>query len=526
MGGGTTPPPDHPQAAPDAPGPTPLRRLTIREYNNTLRDLLGVAPVAGRELGVDQDAGGFAIGGPVTTSGDAARLLDVAEQIAASAAARIATLVPCAAVPADAAGQGECARKFVVQFGRRAFRRPLAADEVSDLVGVYEQHRGPPINHDFAQSIRSVVAAMLMSPFFLYRAELGGTAPVKDGALVRFNPHETASRLSYALWGSMPDDQLFAEADAGRLATPEQIAGQARRLLKDPRARDTLADFHLQWLHVDGLPREQPKEPRFAEYSPQLVQAMLDETAAFASEVFSSTGSLETLLTSTATVVDPALARLYGASVSGSGPQPVTLDAKQRGGILTQASFLATHATSSESNPVRRGAVVLRRLLCTEIEVPDDMDVGTVKMPAPGITTRERFAEHALNPCAGCHRLTDPIGFAFEHYDAIGAHRTTDQGKPVDASGEMSLSWGQLRFQNAIELAQGLARADEVRDCMATQWLRYLLRRGDTPGDRASLAEAGAAFRSSSWDLRELLVALTRTRSFTHRAPSIGEVLQ
>ncbi|HXU83653.1 MAG TPA: DUF1592 domain-containing protein [Polyangia bacterium] len=508
-GGTVTPPP----MGPNAPGAAPLRRLTVREYNNTLRDLLGIAP-ASRDLGVDQDAGGFAVGGPVTTSGDAARLLDAAEQLAAGAAAKIGTLVPCAPVPADAAAQGDCAKKFINQFGRRAFRRPLAPEEAADLFAVYSAHRGGDINQPFDQAIRSVVAAMLSSPFFLYRAEGANLPPVKEQGLVRFNPHELASRLSYTLWGSMPDDALFAEVDAGRLTTPEQIEAQARRMLKDPKIADAIADFHLQWLYVDGLPKEPPKDPKFTAYTPQLVEAMLKETAAFANEVFAGDGKLERLLTGTPSAIDPALAKLYGA------PDPT-----QRAGVLTQASFLAMHANAADTNPVRRGAVVLRRLLCNDVQPPVNMDVGQPKPPAPGLTTRERFAEHAENPCATCHRLTDPIGFAFENYDAIGAWRTTEQGKAIDASGTLALSGSDLKFKNAVELARGLAGAKDVRECLATQWLRYFTRRNESAGDTASLEAANAAFASSGYDMRELLVALTKTRAFTHRSPSVGEVL-
>jgi hypothetical protein len=246
---------------------------------------------------------------------------------------------------------------------------------------------------------------------------------------------------------------------------------------------------------------------------------MLAETAAFANDVYGSGGGLDRLLTSTVAVGDPALAKLYGTTAGG------TPDPAQRAGILTQASFLAMHANAGETNPVRRGAVVLRRLLCNDIQPPVNMDVGQPKMPAPGLTTRQRFAEHAMNPCASCHRLTDPIGFAFENYDAVGAWRTSEQGQQVDASGTLTLDGGSITFKNAVELARGLAKSSEVRDCMATQWLRYFLRRNEGDGDTASLQAARAAFAKSSYDLRELLVALTGTRAFTHRSPSPGEVL-
>ena len=183
------------------------------------------------------------------------------------------------------------------------------------------------------------------------------------------------------------------------------------------------------------------------------------------------------------------------------------------------------HAEAGESHPVKRGATILRRLLCTEIEPPVDMNIPQPQAPAPGLTTRQRFAMHALNPCATCHRLTDGIGFAFENYDAIGAYRTMDQGKPVDASGSVVLASGEITFKNAVELAQRLARSKEVQDCVATQWLRYFLRREELMGDQASLQSATDAFRRSSYDMRELLVALVKTRAFSYRKPSAGEVL-
>jgi hypothetical protein len=520
-GGGAAPTPD----APNVPGPAPLRRLTIAEYDRTVRDLLGDTSGAGREFAIDQDAGGFRAGGPVSTALDASRLLEAADSLASGAAARLQTLLPCPTVPTDLGAQSDCARQFIVQFGRRAFRRPLGPDEVNDLLAVYTAHRGPAIGSAFPEAIKAVLSAMLVSPNFLYHLELGTAPPLRDGGVLRFNAHEMASRLSYSLWGTMPDDQLFREADAGRLLTPEQLEQQARRMLKDPRAAEAIADFHLQWLDIDGLPDAPPKDARFKDYTPALVQAMLDETSAFAREIMTSSGSLATLLTGTSTTVDPALARLYGVAVTGTGPQRVTLDATQRAGILTQASFLAMHAETGESHPVKRGATVLRRLLCIEVEQPPNLNVPQPQQPAPGLTTRERFAMHAMNPCATCHQLTDPIGFAFESYDAVGAYRTTDQGKPVDASGTLVLPSGEIRFKDAVELVHAFAGNKDVEACVATQWLRYLLRRSELRGDQSSLQAATDAFRRSSDDVRELLVALVKTRAFTHRTPSAGEVL-
>jgi hypothetical protein len=523
-GAGATP------GAPAEPGTAPLRRLTIREYSNTVRDLLGVTATAS-SLSVDQDAAGFDIGGPVSTSIDASRLLDSADQLATAATAKITSLISCPNLAPDPASESACATSFIQQFGKRAFRRPLDSDEVADLMAVFTNHRDPAIGAAFPDAIRAVVAAMLSSPFFLYRAELGSTKPLRDGMFVRFSPYEMASRLSYGLWSTMPDDTLFAEAEAGRLSTPAQIEAQARRMLKDARLRDTITDFHRQWLEIDSFETEPPKDARFKDYTPALVAAMMAETTTFANDLFAgpqASGSLDQLFTSTTTTVDPALAKLYGVAnvAAGTTPQTVTLNPAERAGILTQAAYIAMHSDAAESHPVKRGAAMLRRVFCTEIVPPVNMDVGEAKPPAPGLTTRERYAEHAMQPCATCHRMTDPIGFAFENYDAIGAYRATEQGKPVDATGVMTFTSGEFKFKNAVELSKHLPQVKEVQQCMATQWLRYLLRRNEFSGDQASLQLAADALGRSSNDMREMLVALLTSSAFTHRTPSLGEVLQ
>jgi len=169
---------------------------------------------------------------------------------------------------------------------------------------------------------------------------------------------------------------------------------------------------------------------------------------------------------------------------------------------------------------------VLRRVLCLDVEVPANMEIPEVKPPSPGVTTRERFEEHSKNACASCHLLLDPIGFAFENYDGIGRYRTTDNGQPVNASGTLQLGAGApVKFKDAVELMPALAAADEVKACMATQWARYLLRREETKGDMPSLEGIQKAFRDSSFDMRELLVAIVSSDAFTRRTPAVGEVL-
>jgi hypothetical protein len=205
----------------------------------------------------------------------------------------------------------------------------------------------------------------------------------------------------------------------------------------------------------------------------------------------------------------------------------VTLPASERAGILTRAAFLATAADADLGNPVRRGYMVLRRVLCQELPVPDNVLVPPLPDPVPGATRRERFEAHGKLECAvKCHSLIDPVGFAFENYDAIGAYGTTELGQPIDAHGALTLPSGEtFKFDNAIQFMGQLVQSEQVRRCLGTQWLRYMLRRHEIDSEAPTQAALYEVFRTSGWNLRELMLALPLTRSFTHRTPSPGEVM-
>jgi hypothetical protein len=520
---GTPPAAPGPVAAPaGAAGPAVFRRLSRDEYSHSLRDLLGAKLLPADELGGDTLAGksGFLVGGPVSGV-EAGHLMEVSERVAGEAVAHLQDFVPCAPLPTDnVVEEGRCARQFIARFGRRAYRRPLTLGETHGLVGLYEQQRSE-VGHDFAGAIRVVITAIVLSPHFLYRWDLAPEGAA--GAVIRLDPYELASRLSYLLWASMPDDALLAAADGNRLATPEQIEAQSRRMLKDPKARDGMSAFFLHWLDVTYLPDKSKSSRVYRGYGRKLAQAMLDETAEFVSRVvLDGDGRIDTLLTSRESVIAPNLGKLYEVEVEGEGPQPATLDPTERAGILTQASFLAAHATSDQSHPVKRGITVLDRVLCINLPLPDDM-VPDPKPARADLSTRDRFAEHGTNACAkDCHDLIDPLGFAFEHYNAVGAYRTSDGGKPVDATGSITLDGVEKKFENAVDLIPFLAKSREVRDCMARQWLRYALRRKEVGADEPSLAGAQEIFARTS-SLRELLVAIAKSHAFGHRALSPGE---
>jgi hypothetical protein len=538
--GSVTPPPNAPPPgalpsdADTVPGAAPLRRLTRFEYENTVRDLLGLAGVPAERLaafGADQESAssGYLRGGAVTAAPDARVLMLAAEDLATAAIQKNPGLLPCNPLPTAAAEQDACADKFISGFGRRAYRRPLQANELEDLKALYRAQRAGEIGAAFPQAIANVVSAMLQSPYFLYHWELGPDRAIKDGKLVRFNQHETASRLSYLFWSSMPDDKLFAAADGGKLSSADQVAAEARRLLADPKAKDGLSDFHLAWLNMAGLP-DMPKDPSLTDYSPEMAQLMLKETREFIASVFQgpkADGKLETLLTSNRGFVNATLAKIYGTkNVTTPDFKEVELDAAQRAGLFTQATFLTAKADALDSHPIKRGDSVLSQLLCQHLEVPANIMIPPLPEPKPGQTTRERASVHSEAACATCHKLIDPLGFAFENYDAIGRYRTTEEGKPINATGMFPLGSGAVVFNNAVELMPQLARSQEVRDCQVTQWWRYALRRQELATEEPSIKLVQEAFKLSGYDLRELLVAFVRTRTFSHRVPSVDEVLQ
>jgi hypothetical protein len=509
-----------------APGVSQLRRLTLLEYRNTIRDLLDVTDAQAVDLAGDQQAmtSGFTTGAAITTASDARKLLEGTERLVQTAMPNLAAQVPCIK---DAAAAEPCARQFIVQFGRRAFRRPLVDEEIDRWLGLYNAQRDPAAGASFGEAIRGVTVALLQSPNFLYRRELAPGAAIKEGNFVRFNPYEMASRLSYSFWASMPDERLFELADAGKLQTSQSIQEEARRLLVHPRAKDVYTDFATQWLNLAQIVFAE--KATALSFTPEVGRSMLAATGAFFADIFmapGASGKMDQLFTSNRTFADENLAKIYGIpGVSGNALVPVTLDSKQRSGLFTQLSFLTMHGDSEGSFPTRRGAEMVRRVLCHEIDIPPDMEIPDVKPPSPGVTTRQRFEEHSTNPCASCHLLFDPLGFAFENYDGIGRYRTLDNGQPVDASGTLHLSSGPVTFQDAVELMPALAAADEVRACMATQWMRYLIRREETKGDMPSLQAVQKAFRDSSYDMRELLVAIVSSDAFTRRTPAAGEVL-
>jgi hypothetical protein len=504
-------------------GRPPLQRLTHDRYDNTIRDLLGIDGHPSAAFSEDEEQAGYAAN--TTLPVQELQLMQyeqAAESLAAQAVGNrttYAALVPCAPVPPS--GEPACVDRFVRTVGKRAFRRPLDDDEAAAYATLFGSAR---TGADFESGVRTVLAAMLQSPNFLYRFEWGapGAHPESDGS-VPLSQYEVASRLSYFLWNTMPDDSLFAAADAGQLGTADAVTAAARRMVQDPKARDGLASFHLQWLQLQGLATLEKNDPTF---TTDLRSAMSDEVVAFVDGVVrQGDGTLDTLLTGDFSYLEGPLYDLYGVASPAGGlpstPTRTTLPAG-RAGVLTLPAVLAVHAHADQTSIVHRGLLVLEQFLCSEVPPPPpNVDMTVPPSSDAGLSERQFLQQHSQNPgCAVCHTSMDALGDAFEEFDAIGRYRTTDGAQPVDSSGQLTGTAHQNGpVADAAGLAHRLAAADEVRACLARQWFRFLFGRVEGAADEHTIANAMSSFGGAGDRIPDLLVAYTGTRNFRYRTP-------
>jgi hypothetical protein len=508
--------------APAAPagvtaGAAPLRRLNAFQYRNTIQDLLGLGDLVTEGMLPPDDSIGderFVSNVHRTVQGsDLDRYATLADAIARKATADLPALLGC---DPSGAGEAACLTSFIERFGRRAYRRPLSAVEVERARTLLNAGRS---GGDLGNGIRLLVQAMLQSASFLYLVE---PAAAEVGKVVALDSWALASRLSYFFLNSMPDGDLFAAAESGRLARPEEVAGQALRLMGTRRFRDTVTTFHEQWLETGELKAVEKDAELFPAWNDDLRAALLEEPRRFVDHVMSEgDGRLATLLSASYSVLSGPLYDLYGVSrpVNATGWQKAELDPDQRSGLLTQAGIMASLAKEDRTSFIRRGKLIRAGLLCTPVpDPPPGVDASEMNVPATS-DARTRAAVHRDRPeCASCHALFDPLGFAFEGYDAIGRFRTTENGKPIDAQTEIIATEalnGPVR--DAIDMASKLAGATEVQRCVATQWLRFALGRDDSADDVPSLSGALQSFQAGGGKVTDLLVGLAKSDSFRYQ---------
>jgi hypothetical protein len=473
------------------PPATKLRRLTRLEWQASVKRALGVDAT----LDVPDDEGlGFSTVSEAQAASVSlsAKLLEAAE--AASGALSLPMVSPCD--PSDA-----CAPAFVATVGRALFRRPVSDAERARLSAAYQTFRA---TNDVDESFRLLTQVLLQSPAFLFRDE----TTEADG---RLDGPSLAVRLAFALTGEGPDDALLDAAATGALSTSDGVRHQAERLLGTAAARRQVGRFHVEWLGVAGLGQSERGAPDGGFGA--LRASMEAEVAALGAWATLDGPGLDGLLAGKTTFVDGPLAAHYGFSgIDGPEVRQVRLDQLQRMGVLTAPGVLAAWAKQTGTSPTKRGRFVRERLLCETLPTPPP-NVSMTLPPVTAGTTRQRFAQHVADPaCAGCHLLVDPIGFGLERYDETGAFRLVENGRPIDAHGEVVLADGGLRFEGAEPLARWVAGRDEVRACVARQWFRFTLGRAEAAGDSCTLDAMTAALGRG--DVRAALLELVTSEGF------------
>lgn len=497
---------------------TRLRRLSNREYNNVVRDLLGDETRPADKFILDAYPNGYDNGsaGLAVQSDQVVAYQSAAETLAANAVANnFSMLVP--GCEAETQGSAACVDVFLNGFVARAWRRPLTETEAEQLRSIIQSRSQNTA--DFRGGIQSAVEVALQSPQFLYREELGAPNTPNSGRTIRLTDYEVAQELSFLLTGSIPDAQLWEAVQHGRFRTLADRRREAKRLLATPGAKATLRAFLHQWLATNRLATLTKDQRFYPDFSPALAASMSTELDGFFDKVmWRGKGSLRELFTSNQSIVDGALAQLYGIPAPGPGFQQVSLDSRIRKGVLTRAGFLAVHSDTDSSGPITRGVFLLDTILCAP-PPPPPPNVPPPKPPddpsAQELTTRQRFDQHVSSAaCAGCHRQIDGVGFGFEQFDAIGSYRTTENGQPVDSSGELIGTKEDGPFNGASALALKLSGSQQLSSCFARQVYRYAM--GEIEFNDDSLEWLKKGFTTDS-RITDVLMTLVESPAFVSR---------
>jgi hypothetical protein len=511
-----------PAAAPQV-GVVTLRRLNRTEYGNTLRDLTGATTDYGAKFPPENLSFGFDnIGEALTIQPLHVELYEESAEAVlnelfarpASDAARARTL----SCDAATGGRG-CIMQMLVSFAQYAYRRPVLEAEVSGLADIAQDFvaTGGAISDGLKLAFKGV----LLSPHFIYRVELDQDPTSKTPH--RVSAFELASRLSYYLWSTMPDQALLVDAQGGNLVTDAGLSAQIERMLNDPRSSALVSNFVGQWLNLRRTEQVKPDYTVFPTFDDELRASLRTESERFFSELFQQNRPIAELLTGTFTYVNKRLATHYGLPApAGDGFVRVDLAGTPRLGFLTQASYLTATSNPTRTSPVKRGKWVLDQLLCAPPPPPPPgvdasfVDTGTVSL-------RQRLEQHrAKEPCRSCHAIMDPIGLSFENYDGIGSYRTQDQYGPIDATGTLPTPQGDVSFLGANQLVPILANDERFASCIAEKVLTYAVGRGFSSADQATLKTVTDATAASSKGFRGLFASVAVTEAFRSRR-AVGE---
>jgi hypothetical protein len=503
------------------PAPGGLKRLTAIQYQNTLRDVLGANVKLTVNLEPDTLVAGSASVGAARIGVSGAGIekysvaaFDLARQAMADPAFR-QRYVPCevTGVPLDEA----CARGFLEQFGRRAWRRPLAPEELARYLRLQaDVTRRGLLAHD---ALVSLAGALLQSPNFLYRSETG-VAFGNDPSRRRLTDYELASRLSYFIWGAPPDDELLNAAESGKLATDAGLHEQSARMLQSPRAKDALRGFFIELFRMRRLDRINENRTKYPNYSKTIGTSMKGEALRIIEEVaFNPKRDFREIFSTDFTYVNAELAKLYGIKASALDgarlDQFVRVPAPAgRSGLLSQGAFLTVFAHPTTSSPTRRGKFIRESLLCQSVPPPPP-SVET-KLPKdeegkPLRTTRQKLEAHRNDEkCRGCHKAMDPLGLAFEHYDGLGARRETEGGQPIDASGEFD----GTTFKGPTQLGALLAKNTKIGACVARSLFRFAVGHLESEGEEPLMEALAKGLETDGYFFPSLVANVIKSEGF------------
>ncbi|MEM9068335.1 MAG: DUF1592 domain-containing protein [Myxococcota bacterium] len=501
-------PPDPESCAPPEAG---LRRLGLSQLEATFAQLFPGVPVRQETLaatlantnGFTTDSATFAMTTPYVTS-----LFELALEV--SDTVDLDAIAPCLAEDANEA----CVEEFVDDFGRRTFRRPLRAEEQDTYTSFFANEA--TASGDANVAARQTVRRMLMSPDFLYRTELGAG----DEEAVSLTPWELASAISYGVGDAPPDDALLAKAADGSLADPEIAKAEVLRLLDEPERAIGVRRFFREQFHGDEVGTVSKDSNVFPDFDEEIAELMVQERDEFVREVlWADDGTWQTLMTANYTMANETLADFYGFAHDG-GDEFVRIPKDESRGLLGQGAFLAALATPSETHIIERGHFIREEVLCGSIPAPPPSVFDNIEPRAAGQSQRDWLeTQHSVGTCGTCHRQMDPLGFAFENFDAVGRWRDDDAGNPIDASGALYDEDGVFvtAFEGASEAADVLAESQATSQCVAVQSFEFVVGRAPTEADACALYDVNQQFEESGGNLRELFAEQVMSAAFALR---------
>lgn len=499
-------------------------RLSHEQWENSVRDLLRLPATPGLSASFTTDP----LGGKTfdnnelklqVTPGlwaDYQRAAEELSVLVTSDPAALEKILP-AGLPSDPAAR---AQAFIEGFGRRAYRRPLSVAEVDEYVALF--NKGAEIlggADPFIDGVTLTLQAFLQSPHFVYRVETSEKA--RPDGLIPLTGYEVATRLSYVLWNTMPEDKLLDAAGAGELDTPAGVRAYAETMLDDPRGRATVASYHRQ-LYGYKRYHELYKDPGLFPQWPADMGADLEkESDLFLNHiVFEQEAGLTELLTSTTAFVNDKLAPIYGLNDSFTGEfKQVELDPATRAGFLTRVGFLASYGHGKDPDSILRGVFINRRFICADL--PDPPDMVPPVPPGPDKTNRERIETHTGKGTCGasCHgTMINPAGFAFEHFDAIGQYQTTDNGFDINSGDTYPFASGPKSYKDAVEFSRILAEGSEAHRCYAGFWLEFAYGRDHQKADDGLLDKLAEDSLNGA-PIKETILKLVEADAFLTRAP-------